>query len=808
MKKLDRAERVRQRKEEAAANAAASAAAEVNAAAEAKAAGRAAAKARVEDAAVATAAAAAAAAAAASAEPTEAVLTDKQRRKRDRLANRKKGKVSDLEALVADAGNNDASEAAATTESKPKEVAEPVAKAKSIATPQIDGEATTATVTPISTELYNSDDDVADDDGEGTNVDGPKLSRKERKAQVAKAKYEVEASKMALEGNFSLSQRAGDDEFIEGSLDIKCETFTIAAKGKTLFDNAELKITHGRRYGLVGPNGHGKTTLLRHLAERKIRFPSNIDCLLCEQEVAANDISAYEAVLTADTKRTQLLEDEKRITDALSKSKDSDDDSDLQAALNKVYEDLDAIGAASAEGRVRRILAGLGFNAEMQNRCTKDFSGGWRMRVSLARALFVEPTLLLLDEPTNHLDLNAVIWLDDYLSKWKKTLLIVSHDQEFLDNVCTDIIHLDQKKLNYYRGNYGAFKLMAAQKRREYEKSYDKQQKRLKELKKGGKSKEKAEKAVKKSREDRSKKGGNAGAKKDKGMMNDDDGAAVADIDLLQRYKEYTVNFHFPSPPEIAPPILGVHDAWFRYAEDREWLFTNLEFGIDMNSRIAIVGNNGVGKSTFLKLLTGDNDATKGEVKRNHRLRFGYYNQHSADKLGKTESPVDYLRRLFDMDYQEARSCLGRYGLEGHCHTIPMCDLSGGQKARVVFADLANRSPDVLILDEPTNNLDIESIQALIDAINDFEGAVIVVSHDARLIQEAGCELYECAERTVAKWEGSFDEYKAQILERILDDDVVEVEGRQVLDAATAEAMAAEKKSATTVHDGIDEVVA
>lgn len=799
-KRQERAERVRLRKEKAAAEKAAA----EKAAADQDAADKAAAEKTLAEAQAAEAARAAAKAKAAEPESnslastSEAVgsdgLTKKQRLRRDRIANRKKGgKASALEELVA------AAESSAPVPSTEGEPAAPSSTTTVKAKPP--GSQTTVVDT-----MYDSDQEKEPDGVPscGEAEPGVKLSRKELKARAARAKMELEAGKMALEGNFSLAQRASaGDDFIEGALDIRVEMFSIAAKGKTLFENAELKITHGRRYGLVGPNGHGKTTLLRHLAERKIRFPPNIDCLLCEQEVAANDLSAYEAVLTADTKRTQLLEDEKRLTEELAKSSEGDDDSELQEELNNVYEELDAIGAASAEGRVRRILAGLGFNAEMQNRCTKDFSGGWRMRVSLARALFVEPTLLLLDEPTNHLDLNAVIWLDDYLSKWKKTLLIVSHDQEFLDNVCTDIMHLDQKKLNYYRGNYGDFKKMAAQKRREYEREYEKQQKRIKELKKAGKTKVTAEKAVKKSREDRAKKGGKKGGAK--GTMDDDEAAGDAPADLLQRYKEYVVNFHFPNPPEIAPPILGVHDVWFRYADDREWLFTNLEFGIDMNSRIAIVGNNGVGKSTFLKLLTGDNTPTKGEVKLNHRLRIGYYNQHSADKLTKTETPVDYLRRVFDMDYQDARKNLGRYGLEGHAHTIPMCDLSGGQKARVVFADLANRSPDVLILDEPTNNLDIESIQALIDAINDFEGAVIVVSHDARLIQEVGCELFECADRSVSSWAGTFDDYKDMILERVLSDDVVEVEGRRVVDEAEVLATAAQAADKSLLN-GIDEV--
>lgn len=254
------------------------------------------------------------------------------------------------------------------------------------------------------------------------------------------------------------------------------------------------------------------------------------------------------------------------------------------------------------------------------------------MRVSLARALFIEPTLLMLDEPTNHLDLNAVIWLDDYLSKWKKTLLIVSHDQDFLDNVCTDIVHLDQKKLFYYKGNYAAYKKMSAQKRKELKKLYEQQQKEIKEAKRGGKTKGKAEEAAKRAADKRMAKGGKGGKKKgDKGMQQEDKDEGPTK--LIERYKEYVVNFDFPDPPEMSPPILGVHDVSFKYSPDSDWLFRNLEFGIDMESRIAIVGNNGVGKSTFLKLLTGENDPVEGEVRRNHRLHIGSFSQHSAEKV-------------------------------------------------------------------------------------------------------------------------------------------------------------------------------
>ncbi|PFX28098.1 ATP-binding cassette sub-family F member 1 [Stylophora pistillata] len=450
-------------------------------------------------------------------------------------------------------------------------------------------------------------------------VDVQQLSKKEKRKLKKKAKFESETQEVAG-SQFSVSQQessAAKTSLLENALDIKVEKFSISARGKDLFVNANLNITAGRRYGLVGPNGMGKTTLLTHIAARKLAIPSNIDVLLCEQDVEASESPAFEVVLKADKKRLQLLEEEARLV-ALSENGDEA----ATEKLKEVYVELEAIGAASAESRVRRILAGLGFTTEMQQRPVNHFSGGWRMRVSLARALFMEPTLLMLDEPTNHLDLNAVIWLDNYLQNWKKTLLVVSHDQYFLDSVCTDIIHLDQQKLYYYRGNYDQFKKMYVQKVKEQEKAYNKQQKQIKDLKASGQSRKQAEEKTKAVQGRKNKKGGR------KGEIEEDD---LEQMELIKKPKEYVVKFSFPSPPPLNPPILGLKSVTFGYPSQPK-LFNDLEFGIDMKSRVAIVGNNGVGKSTFLKLLIGELEPAKGDIVRNHRLRIGSYNQHSADQ--------------------------------------------------------------------------------------------------------------------------------------------------------------------------------
>ncbi|XP_078422863.1 ATP-binding cassette sub-family F member 1 [Cetorhinus maximus] len=591
----------------------------------------------------------------------------------------------------------------------------------------------------------------------GTDDKYANMSKKEKKKLKKQIEFQRQVDTLKAsndaEGDFSVSQaeQSSRQAMLENASDIKLERFSISAHGKELFINADLYIVAGRRYGLVGPNGKGKTTLLKHIQNRVLNIPPNIDVLLCEQEVRADNTAAVDAVLKADIKRIKLLEEERQLQALLEKGDDR-----AGERLQKVYEELRATGAAAAEAKARRILAGLGFTPEMQNRPTKKFSGGWRMRVSLARALFMEPTLLMLDEPTNHLDLNAVIWLNNYLQTWKKTLLIVSHDQGFLDDVCTDVIHLDAQKLFYYRGNYNTFKKMYQQKQKELLKLYEKQEKRLKDLKAGGKSTKQAEKQTKEA----------LTRKQQKCRKKNQDEESNEAPELLKRPREYTVKFTFPNPPPLSPPILGLHAVDFAY-ESQKLLFKNLDFGIDMDSRICIVGPNGVGKSTLLLLLTGKLTPTVGEQRKNHRLKIGYFNQQYADQLNMEETATEYLMRNFNLPYQDGRKCLGRFGLESHAHTIQISKLSGGQKARVVFAELACRQPDVLILDEPTNNLDIESIDALADAINVYKGAVIIVSHDARLITETNCQLWVLEEQSVNQIDGNFDDYKREVLEAL-----------------------------------------
>eukprot|EP01039_Chlorochromonas_danica_P004459 gene4459-4884_t len=611
-------------------------------------------------------------------------------------------------------------------------------------------------------------EDALEKKGKLSNRDRRKLA-KEIEAKEREAEYNRAMMKASAEGaQFAVSQTVVDinDPQWQNALDIVIPNFSISAHNKELFFNSELTIAHGRRYGLVGPNGAGKSTLLKMIASGELKVPPRVDFLYVEQEVMADETPAVDAVLKADKVRWELVQEEKALLAALEKKADEAKDQ----RLGEVYEQLANIGAAAAESRARRILFGLGFDAEMQVRPTKYFSGGWRMRISLARALFMEPTLLMLDEPTNHLDLNAVLWLDDYLQKWKKTLLIVSHDQDFLNSVCQEILHLEDKKLITYKGNYDTFKEQEATRRKQLVKDWEKQEKKLKELKAKGLNKANAEKAQIQNMKSKSREPGARAAKKAEVAAASSGGLESAEsaVKLLNRPRDYTVAFSFPDVVPLSPPIMEVRDVDFRYNEKLPWLFKKLNFGLDLGSRVCIVGPNGSGKSTIIKIITGEVDPPIGEVRRNPRLRIGVYNQHFVDRLPMEEDPVTYLRRLFNEEtYQSVRNKLGKYGLEGHAHTIPIRDLSGGQKARVVFVELSLMNPHILFLDEPTNNLDIESIDALCDALKVYNGGVVLVSHDARLIETTDCVLWVVEDQNVTVWDSGFGGYRQYLLKKL-----------------------------------------
>ncbi|MBA0789649.1 hypothetical protein Gotri_025613 [Gossypium trilobum] len=613
-----------------------------------------------------------------------------------------------------------------------------------------------------------------------TSISEKELKKREKKEMLATQAAEL-AKQEALKDDHDaftvvIGSRAsvldGEDDVDANVKDITIDNFSVSARGKELLKNASVKISHGKRYGLVGPNGMGKSTLLKLLAWRKIPVPKNIDVLLVEQEVVGDDRTALQAVVSANEELIRLREEVAALQN--SSASNGEDENDLNGddageRLAELYEKLQILGSDAAEAQASKILAGLGFTKAMQGRPTRSFSGGWRMRISLARALFVQPTLLLLDEPTNHLDLRAVLWLEEYLYRWKKTLVVVSHDRDFLNTVCTEIIHLHDMKLQFYRGNFDDFESGYEQRRKEMNKKFEIYEKQVKAAKRSGnrvqqeKVKDRAKFAAAKE----------AAKNKGKGKIDEDDRPAEAP----KKWRDYSVEFHFPEPTELTPPLLQIMNVSFSYPNREDFRLSDVDLGIDMGTRVAIVGPNGAGKSTLLNLIAGDLVPTEGEVRRSQKLRIGRYSQHFVDLLTMEETPVQYLLRLHPdqegLSKQEAvRAKLGKFGLPSHNHLTPIAKLSGGQKARVVFTSISMSKPHILLLDEPTNHLDMQSIDALADALDEFTGGVVLVSHDSRLISrvcedEEKSQIWVVDNGTVNTFPGTFEDYKDELQREI-----------------------------------------
>lgn len=527
----------------------------------------------------------------------------------------------------------------------------------------------------------------------------------------------------------------------ERVVDIRIENFDLAYGSKVLLKNANLIMAFGRRYGFVGRNGMGKTTLLKSIAKKELYIPSHITILHVEQEVLGDDTLAVDSVLEADTVRASLLNEEQEL------SAQAKEGAAPSSRLNEIYAKLEEIEADKAPARASLILFGLGFSTEMQKTATKEFSGGWRMRISLARALFCKPDLLLLDEPTNMLDVKAILWLENYLQTWPTTLFVVSHDRMFLDAIATDIIFLHSKDLDYYKGNYTQFEVTREEKLKNQQREYEAQKQYRDHLQ----------------------------AYIDRWRVNANRAAqAQSKIKILEKLPELKpvevvpiVTLRLPECEGANATMLRFDEVNFAYPSNpNRNIFEKVDLTAALNSRIAVVGENGSGKTTLLKVLLGECEPTAG-VRHTHRqLRLGYFSQHHVDGLSLDLTSLGYFKEKFPgkLD-QEYRSHLGSYGVTGELAMRPISSLSGGQKSRVAFAVMTWHSPNFFILDEPTNHLDIETVEALGHAINKFKGGLILVSHNEQLIQMVAKETWLVGNQGVKTIEGGFLAYKKALEE-------------------------------------------
>ncbi|KAG0569875.1 hypothetical protein M758_6G117600 [Ceratodon purpureus] len=522
------------------------------------------------------------------------------------------------------------------------------------------------------------------------------------------------------------------------SRDIHIESLSVTFHGHELVADSTLELNYGRRYGLLGLNGCGKSTLLTAIGLREVPIPEHMDIYHLTREIDATDMTSLEAVMNVDEERLVLEKEAEK----LAQQEDGGGE-----PLERIYERLEAMDSATAEMRAAQILHGLGFTKKMQNKKTRDFSGGWRMRIALARALFMNPTILLLDEPTNHLDLEACVWLEETLKKFERILVVVSHSQDFLNGVCTNIIHMQNKQLKFYSGNYDQYCQTRSELEENQMKQYRWEQEQISAMKEyiarfGHGSAKLARQAQ----------------SKEKTLAKMERGGLAEKV-----VRDKVLTFRFTDVGKLPPPVLQFVDLKFGYTPD-QLIYEKVDFGVDLDSRIALVGPNGAGKSTLLKLMTGELEPLDGMVRRHNHLRIAQYHQHLAETLSLEMSALQYMMSEYPgLEEEKMRSAIGRFGLTGKAQVMPMGNLSDGQKSRVIFAWLAWRLPHMLLLDEPTNHLDIETIDSLAEALNEWDGGLVLVSHDFRLINQVAKEIWVCEKKTITRWNGDIMDFKRHL---------------------------------------------
>jgi ATP-binding cassette subfamily F protein 3 len=545
---------------------------------------------------------------------------------------------------------------------------------------------------------------------------------------------------------------------------LRIDNLVFSAWGRKFFDGASVAIPAGTKVGLVGRNGVGKSTLFKLILGElqaqggEIVLPKNARIGSVDQEHSATPVTLIDTVLAADTQREKL--------NAQLETAEPED-------LAEIYQRLNAIDADRAPARAAEILSGLGFSNDDLARPMAEFSGGWRMRVALAAALFAEPGLLLLDEPTNYLDLEGALWLEARLKKYPNTALIISHDRELLNNSVDAILHLSQGKLDLYTGGYNDFETRRAEKNR---------------LQVATKVKQDAERAHLQKFIDRFR------AKASKATQAQSRIKRLAKLEPIAEVVEERVTpFTLPSPARpLAPPLLQLEDASVGY--DDKPVLSKLNLRLDVDDRIGLLGVNGAGKSTFAKMVAGALSLQAGEMKRESRIKVGWFHQHQIEALDPEDTPLDIMRRERPDDSESSRrSRLAQFGLSFDKQDTTVAHLSGGERARLLLNLVAMSAPHLLILDEPTNHLDIDSRRALLDALNDYEGAVILITHDRSLIELVADRLWLTADGGIKPFQGDMDDYARFVLER------AKAEGRAPSQGADHRAAADDLGDAETV---------
>lgn len=517
---------------------------------------------------------------------------------------------------------------------------------------------------------------------------------------------------------------------------IKLENITVRIAGRTLIEDLSLTLNEGHRYGLIGRNGTGKSTFFKVLLKAlhpdagRLEIPARIRIGHVAQEAPSGPTTPLEAVMAADQERLELMA---RLEDGSEPENMAD-----------IYDRLIAIDAFSAESRASEILAGLGFSQEMQESPLSTFSGGWRMRVSLASLLFSNPDWLLLDEPTNHLDLEAALWLEEYLKNYSKSLLIISHDRHFLNNVCDRTLFLHGEKIQSYGGNYDTFARTWEAQQQTLKAQHTKQEAQRKHM----------EDFVNRFR---------AKASKAKQAQ-----SRIKALEKMERLPDIVhdpeVKFDFPKPEKLAPPLIVLDHVNVGYTNDIP-ILKGLSQRLDQEDRIALLGANGNGKSTFAKLIAGRLKPQKGEIRHSGKLKVGFFAQHQVEEFDENATAYEHIiHKAPEMTPTLARAQLGRFGLSGKKADVKVKSLSGGEKARLNFALICLDKPHILILDEPTNHLDMDSRQALMIALNSFEGAVILITHDWDLLSSTMDRLWLVAHHKVEPFEGDLEDYRRMIL--------------------------------------------